>query len=226
METFEKILEKNMLYIYKVAKSLGHANDEELIQIGKISMYESYQKFEDKGIPFMTYAGMNMRFEMMNYLTQNSRLIHIPSNKIRENFNKKKEDKLFEYKIISTEMQLIEGDEQLTLGNSLIDEQTDDSLYSDEEISALYNCIDKLNSKQKKVLQLRLDGFSFSEIGERFDCSKETIRLIQKKALNKIKLMLKIDSNSIIKKNQSKSITNEKKRLYMIFKRQKSKENV
>lgn len=47
-----------------------------------------------------------------------------------------------------------------------------------EKVSSLYKeCLAFLDEEQREILKLRADGLSYREIGERFGCSHENIRL-------------------------------------------------
>ena len=78
MEDFETILKKNMSYIYTVAFSMGiNSTDNDyndLIQVGRISLYDSYVKYDELlGVPFMKYAGLNVKYAMIAFLDNNSK---------------------------------------------------------------------------------------------------------------------------------------------------------
>lgn len=191
-QSFEQILKENMNYIKFIAHDMGYNNDEELIQIGRISLFDSYNKFDPSyNIEFSKYAGVNIRNAMKTYLSSFSRTIYLPKNIINDELKKEYEDREFDFHIISTDKK-VGIDEDMSLGDILFEPEREESNYSEWELLRLKNAMKKLSKKEREVIQLRFDEeLSLLETGQRMDgYTKERIRQIQNNAINKLKSAL------------------------------------
>jgi len=82
----KKLVEANLRFVLSVAKM--YSKDpiivEDLIQAGNIGLVDSAKKFDpSKGFKFISFAVWHIRKEMISFLSQNSRTVRIPDNKIQ-----------------------------------------------------------------------------------------------------------------------------------------------
>jgi RNA polymerase primary sigma factor len=227
-QTFEQILQENIKYIKFIASDMGYDRNEDLIQIGRISLFDSYNKFDPSfNVPFSKYAGVNIRNAMKSYLSSFSRTIYLPRNIVEQELKKEPEDREFNFKIISTENKMYD-EESETIENILFEPEKEESNYSEWEIMKLNNEIKKLSKKEREIIKLRIDDeMSFQKIGQKFNLSKQRIEQIQKNAINKIKNILGIDNNDekpIIDEKRKNKIVNkkaaERMKIYRLKKKQ------
>lgn len=82
----KKLVEANLRFVLSVAKM--YSKDpilvEDLIQAGNMGLVEAASKFNPTmGFKFISFAVWHIRKEMITYLSQNSRTVRIPENKIQ-----------------------------------------------------------------------------------------------------------------------------------------------
>ena len=196
-ETFEKILAANINYIKKVADSLGYTDDEDLIQIGRISLYQSYHNYNPElSDNFMKYAGMNVRCAMMHYLSYNSRTIRIPYSQLQTELKLEKQARNYNFKMLSTD-KTVYKDSDKTLGDTLVDVEDDEAGVDEDQKEALYDAIKQLKPKHRKLIEMRYGinqplekEHTLVEIGALYGDSKENIRQTMLRAEKQLKEIL------------------------------------
>lgn len=82
----KKLVEANLRFVLSVAKM--YSKDpilvEDLIQAGNIGLVDAAKKFDPSmGFKFISFAVWHIRKEMISFLSQNSRTVRIPDNKIQ-----------------------------------------------------------------------------------------------------------------------------------------------
>jgi RNA polymerase primary sigma factor len=90
----DKLVRSNLRFVISVAKYYANKDNplEDLINEGNIGLIMAAQRFDpNKDNNFITYAVWWIRKMIMEYITNNSRLVNIPSNKINDlsKFDKK-----------------------------------------------------------------------------------------------------------------------------------------
>lgn len=70
-------------------------------------------------------------------------------------------------------------------------EKTDDMFFAEELKKRLYELLDEENERTKSVVLMRMDGYSFYEIGKAHGISENSARVIDFRAKTKIKQILK-----------------------------------
>lgn len=82
----KKLVEANLRFVLSVAKmySKDPVIVEDLIQAGNIGLVDAAKKFDPSmGFKFISFAVWHIRKEMISFLSQNSRTVRIPDNKIQ-----------------------------------------------------------------------------------------------------------------------------------------------
>lgn len=159
-------------------------NQSDLIQEGNIGLMRAVDRFEHrKGFSFSTYASHWIRAAMTRALDNHGREIRIPVCQLR-----KHRDAGF------TMVPFDEADswDELASSDPAPDDKTVDAQMA-EHLTAL---VGHLSPRDANVIRLRfgLDGqepMTLSDVGKRYGVSKEMIRLIQNKALARLKTMIR-----------------------------------
>lgn len=84
-DAIQEMVNRNLRFVISVANKYEnkHAPIEDLVNQGNIGLQEAAIKFDpSKGFKFISYAVWYIRKEIMAYMTNNSRLIRIPVNKV------------------------------------------------------------------------------------------------------------------------------------------------
>lgn len=71
------------------------------------------------------------------------------------------------------------------------DEKADDIFFAEELKKRLYELLDKENERTKNIVLMRMDGYSFYEIGKAHRISENSARVIDFRAKAKIRQILK-----------------------------------
>ena len=179
MKTYEEMLKENIGYIHTVAISLGHKNNEDLIQIGRIALRECYRKFDPTiGVTLMQYAGLNIRNKMINHLQRQNQLIHIPTPK----------QSSIKFTIISTQ--------ETTLDDILPDTIEDEPIAEDEK-KLLYTAINQLKQNQQTIIkqyygihQPNEEGATLKAIAATRNTNDTNIYGIKERALKQLKTFI------------------------------------
>ena len=199
MEDFETILKKNMSYIYTVAFSMGiNSTDNDyndLIQVGRISLYDSYVKYDELlGVPFMKYAGLNVKYAMIAFLDNNSKTIRVPVSQIYSDNGGVKS-----IPTVSTEKLLLPtSDSSTTIGELIADEDTsEDEEYALEMKTKLRTAIGQLKEDHQRIIKLYYGidtpnekKYNCIEIAKMTGCTKQNINAKKNVAIKKLQELM------------------------------------
>lgn len=199
MENFETILKNNINYIYTVAYSMGinttdnHYDD--LIQVGRISLFNSYGKYNpDLNIPFMKYAGLNIKYAMIDFIDNLSKMIRIPINQIYS------ENGIKSIPIVSTE-KLVYSNSTSTIGSDFIEYKED---FTEDELDYTFRMkaklsfgIKQLKETEQKIIKLfygidtpNEKKYTCEEIGKMMGCTKQNINIKKNNAIKKLQTLM------------------------------------
>lgn len=84
-DAIDELVSRNLRFVISVANKYENKNApiEDLVNHGNIGLQEAATKFDpSKGFKFISYAVWYIRKEMMQYLSNKSRLIRLPVNKV------------------------------------------------------------------------------------------------------------------------------------------------
>jgi RNA polymerase primary sigma factor len=182
---FNQLLKNNLRYIHTVASSLNQDEYfEDLVQHGRIALHKAMGLYNpSKGIPFIKYAGGQIRFEMLKFLSENARIIRLPANIL----NSDKKNGIQRPGVISYNQPINED------GDELIDMLfVDDTDHQTDKINTLLTMLNKLPEKQQKLLKMRYgigqdEPMTLEQIATEYNISREAIRQSINKALESLK---------------------------------------
>lgn len=218
----EKLIKHNLRYVVEVAKSYqGQGLPlEELIAEGNYGLCKAAEKFNpDYKMKFITYAVWWIRQSILRALSENTRLVRLPINKINDiQKYRKEQEKAYQetghfedinpalerysdhYSASPLSLNAPVNNKQLfieLLPDKKVekaDEQFDkDSLYVD-----LKEVLGTLSKREEQILKLYhgLDEFrayTLEEIGKMFNLTRERIRQIKRKSLKFLRRQKDID---------------------------------
>ncbi|MBN2441999.1 MAG: RNA polymerase sigma factor RpoD/SigA [Spirochaetales bacterium] len=224
----EKLINANLRFVVNVAKQYQNQGLplEDLISEGNIGLMNAIDKFDvEKGYHFISYAVWWIRQRILKAISEKSRMIRLPMNriyeiskieKVKDNLQNKKglEAKISEIASqLNMEKELVSellniSKEMLSLDNPIYIEKdstllkdfiADTTYQSPTEIVMNNSLKDDINeilksltAKEASILEYRfgLNGkvpSSLREIGNLFNLTKERIRQIEKRAIDRLK---------------------------------------
>jgi RNA polymerase primary sigma factor len=84
-KSLEKLIKSNLRFVVSVAKQHQNSGEslDELVSAGNIGLIEAAKRFDHtRGFKFISYAVWWIRQAILQYITENSKTIRLPSNKI------------------------------------------------------------------------------------------------------------------------------------------------
>jgi RNA polymerase primary sigma factor len=224
----EKLTRANLRFVVSVAKQYQNQGLplEDLISEGNIGLMNAIDKFDvNKGYHFISYAVWWIRQRILKAISEKSRMIRLPMNRIYEISKiEKVKDELqnksgLEAKIseiakqlhmekelvaellnISKEMLSLDNPVYVEKDSTLLKDFVPDTTYKSPTEEVMDNSLkDEINTvlktltrKEAKILEYRfgLNGkmpSSLREIGNLFNLTKERIRQIEKRAIDRLK---------------------------------------
>jgi RNA polymerase primary sigma factor len=227
-ESKEKLINSNLRFVVNVAKQYQNQGLplEDLISEGNIGLINAIDKFDvTKGYHFISYAVWWIRQRILKAISEKSRMIRLPMNRIYEISKiEKVKDELQNKKGLSAKISEIA--KQLNMEKELVAEllniskemlSLDNPVYIEKDSTVLKDFVpdttyksptevvvdnslkDEINlmlrtltTKEAEILEYRfgLNGkmpSSLREIGNMFNLTKERIRQIEKRAIDRLK---------------------------------------
>ena len=176
-EAKSKLIEHNLRLVVYIGKKFAGANVdmEDLISVGSIGLIKAINSFKlEKNIKLATYASRCIENEILMHLRKTSKL---------------------KAEVSLDEPLTVDGDgNELVLGDILSVES--DSVTKDIEKSTekqlLWQCLEKLNSKEKEIMMLRFGLGNHKEktqkeVADELGISQSYISRIEKKIVSKLK---------------------------------------
>lgn len=157
---------------------------QELYQVGLIALYEAESKYKEEQGTFHTFIMRYITYEMMDYLTNFSRTVRIPSNRLIE---AKKDDSIQLKTSISINTPI---NEDYTIEDTLGYEEIDDSLDDNQKLirSRLREEMDKLKPQYQQIIWMYdVLSMTFQEIGDELKLTRENVRQQYVKAIKIIR---------------------------------------
>jgi RNA polymerase primary sigma factor len=224
----QELIRRNLRFVVSCAKQYQQKGVtlEDLVNEGNVGISAAADRFDPTlGHKFISYAVWWIRKEILYYISNNSRFIRLPNNKVDAVSNFKKnmsaleqilqrpittQDMLDNYPAYTeediellfeltddsvTSLDLSMGeDDTMTLGELIGDNtfgRTDDLVTKADLKNNIESLFSILNPMEKEILTMLygLNGYSpstLSDVGNKFDMSRENVRQKRDKALRKI----------------------------------------
>lgn len=171
------LIERNLRLVVYIAKKFENSgiNIEDLISIGTIGLMKAINSYNlDKNIKLATYASRCIENEILMFLRKNNRI--------------KTEISIDEPINIDNEGNDLSLADILGTDNDSIFKAIED----DDNKKILINAIQKLNSREKTIMQLRygfngIDELTQKEVADKLGISQSYISRIEKKVINGLK---------------------------------------
>jgi RNA polymerase primary sigma factor len=221
----QKMIESNLRLVTKIAR--GYTNRglsfNDLISEGNIGLIEAVEKYDYlKGYKFSTYAHWWIEQNIRRALSNKSRVIRIPINKLNllrrvkrlesegksleeiAEFLEKPKERIEKVLLMSSTSSLdVYVNEDGSTLETVIEE---DKNYNQEESigikEAINAIIENLNARERGIIELRygLNGneeLTLEETGKVFKITRERVRQIQEKAIKKLSRKLSLKDNNL-----------------------------
>lgn len=196
MQSIDDIIKDNQRYVQVVASSFNQDQHfDDLVSAGNIGIWKAYQRFDStKEIPFMKYAGIWIRKEMIDYLTKYARTIYLPSNKVYESIKGT-------YQSTTSTISLSSpvGESGSILADFIpSDEQEDLPTYG-----GLKMALNGLKERDQDMMKMRFgmspydDEHTLVAIAAKYKCTRENVRIIINKVLKELKNDTRIQQPTI-----------------------------
>ncbi|MBF84060.1 MAG: hypothetical protein CL489_06230 [Acidobacteria bacterium] len=192
-EALNRLVLDNQGLVIKIAVSFAKKNSkldlDDLIQEGMSGLCQAVKKFDpSKGYQFSTYATPWVKQRMITYMKTKVELIKVSPNPAHLDRAKAAIARapMFQtlHGLFNNPVTPLE-----CLDRDLIEWQ--------EELIALEKAFLELNSRDALVLRLRAQGIPLKTIGETLNISRERVRQLEKRALEKLAKLLKSDKPPI-----------------------------
>jgi RNA polymerase primary sigma factor len=200
----EELISANLRFVISIAKTYQNNGIplSDLIAEGNLGLLKAIEKFDrTKGYRFISYAVWWIKQSIIESINEHSRTIRIPVNQINDYLKAKKENQDSDTEVVNmfpTTQSIFDvinedGDELLDI---IEDENT---LNPDNNLDnnpgnlkrELEKLLSKLDEKEREIIKMYfgIDGepMTLEAIGDEFDLTKERIRQIKQKAINKIR---------------------------------------
>lgn len=218
-------------YVYS---NYATINFEDLYQQGVLGLFEAVEGYDpSKGFAFSTYALWWIRQRIGRYVQDNQSLIRIPiyALEIKRTYEKIKknhatQDHIFWVKLVAREKntsieninfiinhnpaicsldkEYNENDDESTLQISY--DLFDDEYHAGIDYQCMIRIMKMLPKRDYKILLQRYDGQTLTQIGNKFNLSKEAIRLIVNNSLIKLKSLMQLKTKQAYEDKYQKRI--------------------
>jgi RNA polymerase sigma-32 factor len=183
-----RIINANLRYVLHIALQYikYQFSLDELFAEGCLGLIDAFKKFEPEyGNRFVTYSAYWIRMRIYNYIMHNWRMVNTGDSRMRT--------KLFTK--FRNEIERDEEFDELTITDSQESSRPDDLLIEAHERchNALHmnNAMRYLSPRERNIIERHVldeNKTSMQKIGESMDVSRERIRQVRKRALEKLRV--------------------------------------
>lgn len=192
-ELKKELIIGNLKFVISIAKKYQNIGLDipDLISEGNIGLISAMNHFDyKKGVRFITYASYWIKESIIKSVNENSRLVRLPVNVIKESIRKKplEESNIIEnkqFKVVNDDLlsDIIPGDESDIPGYSL---------YKND----ILNILNTLDERERFIIissfGLQSEPKTLEEISKHLNISKERVNQIKQKSLIKLKSNINI----------------------------------
>ncbi len=228
LDARNKLVEANLRFVVRVAREYQNQDMSlaDLIGAGNIGLITAAERFDEtKGVKFISYAVWWIRQSILQTLTDHSRTVRLPSNRLEllhriSRYTKSRQQDTPGHPAedeIARELGITEEQVVDILANSHPAISLDARLKDDEEHSLIdlmrdetqeppdiefmrnalrqdvASVLDALEEREREIIRLYFgldesaDGMTLEAIGARFKLTRERVRQIKERALNKLR---------------------------------------
>ncbi|MGP1520703.1 MAG: sigma-70 family RNA polymerase sigma factor [Treponema sp.] len=217
----QKLIDSNLRFVIKIAKKYRNSglSFSDLISEGNIGLMLAADKFDpSKGFRFISYAVWWIKQTILKAISEKSKIIRLPVNRINElsRIETEREKRMDSIEDIASSMNIdaptlnamlnvsqkpLSFDEPIKKGeDSIVGELIKDEIHPSPETDVLNQSLkdeikemlSTLSNREAAILKYRFglageEPHSLLEVGMKFDLTKERIRQIEKKSIEKLK---------------------------------------
>ena len=181
MNKVEELIKKYDRYIIVLANKFN-INDlkEDLIQEGKISIFNSYSNYDETKGTLHSYLVTSMRNAMITYVNTYGSTIRRPKQLVKEHIN---------INFISTSTPL-GNDTDTTVGDTIpiIEEDTSIDDQDTAQRAAVMHYLDKLKESHQQIIKMHIiEEMTFEDISKELNTSRQNIQQKYQVAIAKLK---------------------------------------
>ena len=217
----QKLIDSNLRFVIKIAKKYRNSglSFSDLISEGNIGLMLAADKFDpSKGFRFISYAVWWIKQTILKAISEKSKIIRLPVNRINElsRIETEREKRMDSIEDIASSMNIdaptlnamlnvsqkpLSFDEPIKKGeDSIVGELIKDEIHPSPETDVLNQSLkdeikemlSTLSNREAAILKYRFglageEPHSLLEVGMEFNLTKERIRQIEKKSIEKLK---------------------------------------
>ena len=185
-----KLITSNLRYVVKVANDYSVWNENvdraEMIQEGNLGLIRALETFEPKrGFRLITYGDIWIREYMQRFISKNSNVSSVPSNKVYQKLFMKDHTE----KEILTDIDIDSYEEHnkhvLQYGHNY-----DEILNEKNWLKSVHGILDKVEGRDKFIVENRLVSYTpmtLKEMGNQLNISMERARQVELALKNRLK---------------------------------------
>ena len=192
-ELKKELIIGNLKFVISIAKKYQNIGLDipDLISEGNIGLISAMNHFDyKKGVRFITYASYWIKESIIKSVNENSRLVRLPVNVIKESIRKKP---LEESNIIENKQFKVVNDDLLS--DVIPGDESDIPVYSLYKNDIL-NILNTLDERERFIIissfGLQSEPKTLEEISKHLNISKERVNQIKQKSLIKLKSNINI----------------------------------
>jgi RNA polymerase sigma factor (sigma-70 family) len=162
----------------------GQIDIETLTEVGLVGIIEAVDSYDPAQGMLSTWATIYIRKHILHYLDTNLSIIHIPkvaawlaSKHTKENPYKH----IKEVKNAKKSHSLINRQNEITYNDDILHK-----IVQNEEHILLHKFIDQLPQRTQDIVKSRLNGETLESIGNKLGCTKENVRQLYEKAIDRL----------------------------------------
>jgi len=177
-KNYDLLFKSNLRLVISIARQLCPHELDDAIQMGNIGLLNGINTFNGTG-NILSWFNANIRWEIMDYLTDNSNIIRVPRHRIKDEVKNI---------IVPTSTKIKDN---FTIEDLLSDtikeyDNTDEVIRDD-----LRQVISKMKEKYQKVIYLRyFQGKTLHEVSIELNCSKQNVKDMESRILRKLKKII------------------------------------
>lgn len=192
LETFEETLKLYRRYIHVCCQRLNRDElFQDLVCEANIGLLKAYNEYDETRGTFHSIAVSEIRYAILNYLTNHSRTIRVPSNAQHSSLYK---DDYNELTVISSSTQLYD-DSDITIEDTIESDYYKNNYDNTNDVikEVLSNYLSQLKPNYQTIIYKYFnEEKTLNKIGEELGISREAVRQQLDLALKKLRKLMKV----------------------------------